>query len=198
MSFLRWGLQGWVQHLRWGVMKWSGQIICLDLLTTLLLMQPRISGISEQEEDYGGGNFNPVLNTPFPHLVLPALAQYLCPDTQTHDKMSRLDSKGGIKSCVYFYGSTNNSIWIEFLHSKTNELLNRLDVRLPKSDSCQIANPGPESTAWAELMEFKQKQEEEARTRARQNEQRRLIEQCKKMIELIPELDGRKSCRLRK
>lgn len=67
---------------------------------------------------------------------------------QTHDKMSRLDSKRGIKSCVYFYGSTNNSIWIEFLHSKTNELLSRLDVGLPKSDSCQIANPGPESTAW--------------------------------------------------
>ncbi|NXU15619.1 ESIP1 protein, partial [Pardalotus punctatus] len=85
---------------------------------------------------------------------------------------------------------------------KTNELLNRLDVGLPKSDSCQIANPGPESTAWkrshaykqacrehenrrleemkqeqqrkAELMEFKQKQEEEARTRAHQNEQRRV------------------------
>ncbi|NXE32585.1 ESIP1 protein, partial [Ptilorrhoa leucosticta] len=77
---------------------------------------------------------------------------------------------------------------------KTNELLNRLDMDLPKSDSCQIANPGPESTAWkrshaykqalredenrrleemkreqqkkAELMEFKQKQEEENRTRS--------------------------------
>ncbi|XP_039912035.1 epithelial-stromal interaction protein 1 isoform X2 [Hirundo rustica] len=84
---------------------------------------------------------------------------------------------------------------------KTNELLNRLDVGLPKSDSCQIAKPGPESTAWkrshaykqalredenrrleemkqeqqrkAELMEFKQKQEDEARTRALKNEQRR-------------------------
>ncbi|XP_037989888.1 epithelial-stromal interaction protein 1 isoform X2 [Motacilla alba alba] len=85
---------------------------------------------------------------------------------------------------------------------KTNELLNRLDVGLPKSDSCQIANPGPESTAWkrshaykqalredensrleemrqeqrrkAELLEFKQKQEEEIRTRALKNEQRRV------------------------
>uniref|UniRef100_A0A8C0IBP8 Epithelial stromal interaction 1 n=1 Tax=Bubo bubo TaxID=30461 RepID=A0A8C0IBP8_BUBBB len=85
---------------------------------------------------------------------------------------------------------------------KTNELLNRLDLGLPKSDSCQIANGGPESTAWtrshtykqalredenrrleemkqdqwrkAELMEFKQNQEEEARTRAHQNEQRRV------------------------
>ncbi|XP_032940743.1 epithelial-stromal interaction protein 1 [Catharus ustulatus] len=85
---------------------------------------------------------------------------------------------------------------------KTNELLNRLDVGLPKSDSCQIANPGPESTAWkrshaykqalreeenrrleemkqeqqrkAELMELKQKQEEETRTRALKNEQRRV------------------------
>ncbi|NXM70880.1 ESIP1 protein, partial [Serilophus lunatus] len=75
---------------------------------------------------------------------------------------------------------------------KTNELLNRLDMGLPKSDSCQTANPGPESAAWtrshayrqalqedenrrleemkqeqrrkAELVEFKQKQEEEART----------------------------------
>lgn len=62
--------------------------------------------------------------------------------------MSRLDSKGGIKSCIYFYRSTNNSIWIGFLRSKTNELLNRLDLGLPKSDSCQIANCGPESTAW--------------------------------------------------
>ncbi|XP_059695057.1 epithelial-stromal interaction protein 1 isoform X1 [Haemorhous mexicanus] len=94
---------------------------------------------------------------------------------------------------------------------KTNELLSRLDVGLPKSDFCQIANPGPESTAWkrshaykqalredenrrleemrqeqrrkAELLEFKQKQEEETRTRALKNEQRRLIEQCKKMLE---------------
>ncbi|KAM6418935.1 epithelial-stromal interaction protein 1 isoform 2-T2 [Pluvialis apricaria] len=87
-------------------------------------------------------------------------------------------------------------------YCKTNELLNRLDLGLPKSDSCQIANRGPESTSWfrshtykqalregenrkleemkqeqrrkAELMEFKQKQEEEARTRAHQNEQRRV------------------------
>ncbi|XP_056352046.1 epithelial-stromal interaction protein 1 isoform X3 [Oenanthe melanoleuca] len=85
---------------------------------------------------------------------------------------------------------------------KTNELLNRLDVGLPKSDSCQIANPGPESTAWershaykqalredenrqleemkqeqrrkAELMAFKEKQEEETRTRELKNEQRRV------------------------
>nr|XP_031360630.1 epithelial-stromal interaction protein 1 isoform X2 [Lonchura striata domestica] len=85
---------------------------------------------------------------------------------------------------------------------KTNELLNRLDVGLPKSDSCQIANPGPKSTAWkrshaykqalrddenkrleemrqeqqrkAELLEFKQKQEEEIRTRSLKNEQRRV------------------------
>ncbi|NXL96054.1 ESIP1 protein, partial [Alectura lathami] len=83
---------------------------------------------------------------------------------------------------------------------KTNELLNRLDLGLPKNDSCQIANRGPESTAWArsrtykqalrenenrrleemkqeqrrkaQLMELKQKQEEEAGTRARQDEQR--------------------------
>ncbi|NWS95939.1 ESIP1 protein, partial [Mionectes macconnelli] len=89
-----------------------------------------------------------------------------------------------------------------FLEVQNYELLNRLDVGLPKSDSCQIANPGPGSTAWtrsraykqalredenrrveemkqeqrrkAELMEFKQKQEEEARTRAHQNEQRRV------------------------
>ncbi|NWR91425.1 ESIP1 protein, partial [Furnarius figulus] len=93
-------------------------------------------------------------------------------------------------------------MFLEAQNYKTNELLNRLDVGLPKSDSCQIANPGPESTAWershayrqalqeeenrrlekmkqeqrrkAELMEFKQKQEEEARTRAHQNEQRRV------------------------
>lgn len=62
--------------------------------------------------------------------------------------MSRLDSKGGIKSCIYFYGNTNNSIWIGFLHSKTKELLNRLDLGLPKSDFCQIANHGTGSTAW--------------------------------------------------
>uniref|UniRef100_A0A8C8AUQ4 Epithelial stromal interaction 1 n=1 Tax=Otus sunia TaxID=257818 RepID=A0A8C8AUQ4_9STRI len=93
-----------------------------------------------------------------------------------------------------------NMVTVEL--DKTNELLNRLDMGLPKSDSCQIANGGPESTAWtrshtykqalredenrrleemkqdqrrkAELMEFKRKQEEEARTRAHQNEQRRV------------------------
>ncbi|XP_050764528.1 epithelial-stromal interaction protein 1 [Gymnogyps californianus] len=93
-------------------------------------------------------------------------------------------------------------MFLEDQYFKTNELLNRLDLGLPKSDSCQIANRGPESTAWmrsntykqalredenrrleemkqeqrrkAELMEFKEKQEEEARTRAHQNEQRRV------------------------
>ncbi|XP_075597894.1 epithelial-stromal interaction protein 1 isoform X2 [Balearica regulorum gibbericeps] len=93
-------------------------------------------------------------------------------------------------------------MFLEDQYYKTNELLNRLDLGLPKSDSCQIANRGPESTAWtrsriykqalredenrrleemkreqrrkAELMEFKQKQEEEARMRAHQNEQRRV------------------------
>ncbi|XP_027530109.1 epithelial-stromal interaction protein 1 isoform X1 [Neopelma chrysocephalum] len=93
-------------------------------------------------------------------------------------------------------------MFLEDQNYKTNELLNRLHLGLPKSGSCQIANPGPESTVWtrshaykqalrendnrrleemkqeqrrkAELMEFKQKQEEEARTRAHQNEQRRV------------------------
>ncbi|NXU78482.1 ESIP1 protein, partial [Oreotrochilus melanogaster] len=93
-------------------------------------------------------------------------------------------------------------MFFEDQNYKTNELLNRLDLGLPKSDSSQIANRSPESTAWtrahaykealredenrrleemkqeqrrkAELMEFKQKQEEEARTRALQNEQRRV------------------------
>ncbi|NXX21441.1 ESIP1 protein, partial [Podargus strigoides] len=55
---------------------------------------------------------------------------------------------GRIKSCIYFYGSTNNSLWIGFFCSKPNELLSRLDVGLPKSDSCQIANHGPKSTSW--------------------------------------------------
>ncbi|NWQ68329.1 ESIP1 protein, partial [Neopipo cinnamomea] len=39
-------------------------------------------------------------------------------------------------------------MFLEDQNYKTNELLNRLDMGLPKSDSCQIANPGPESTAW--------------------------------------------------
>ncbi|KFQ24305.1 Epithelial-stromal interaction protein 1, partial [Merops nubicus] len=93
-------------------------------------------------------------------------------------------------------------MFLEDHHYKTTELLNRLDSALPKSDSRQIANRGPECTAWtrshayrqalqedenrrleemkqeqrrkAELLEFKQKQEEEARTRALQNEQRRV------------------------
>nr|XP_009916411.1 PREDICTED: epithelial-stromal interaction protein 1 isoform X2 [Haliaeetus albicilla] len=93
-------------------------------------------------------------------------------------------------------------MFLEDQYYKTNELLNRLDLGLPKSDSCQIANCGPESTAWmrshtykqalredenrrleemkqeqrrkAEFIEFKQKQEEEARTRAHRNEQRRV------------------------
>ncbi|KAM9021956.1 epithelial-stromal interaction protein 1 isoform 1-T2 [Ara ararauna] len=93
-------------------------------------------------------------------------------------------------------------MFLEDQYHKTNEFLNRLDLGLPKSDSCQIANHGTESTAWmrshtykqalredetrrleemkqeqqrkAELMEFKQKQEEEDRMRARQDEQRRV------------------------
>ncbi|KFQ76315.1 Epithelial-stromal interaction protein 1, partial [Phaethon lepturus] len=95
-------------------------------------------------------------------------------------------------------------MFLEDQYYKTDELLNRLDLGLPKSDSCQIANRGPESTAWtrshtykqalredenrkieemkqeqqrkAELMEFKQKQEEEAQTRARQKEQRSYLQ----------------------
>ncbi|NWH22780.1 ESIP1 protein, partial [Grus americana] len=39
-------------------------------------------------------------------------------------------------------------MFLEDQYYKTNELLNRLDLGLPKSDSCQIANHGPESTAW--------------------------------------------------
>ncbi|NXG50829.1 ESIP1 protein, partial [Psilopogon haemacephalus] len=93
-------------------------------------------------------------------------------------------------------------MFFEDQYHKTNELWNRLNLGLPKSDSCQIANHGQESTAWmrshtykqalredenrrleemkqeqqrkAELMKFKQKHEEEARTRALQNEQRRV------------------------
>ncbi|XP_019380834.1 PREDICTED: epithelial-stromal interaction protein 1 [Gavialis gangeticus] len=85
---------------------------------------------------------------------------------------------------------------------KTNELLNRLDLRLPERNSCQIANRGPESTAWgrshsyretqkeienrrlqqmreeqqckSELLEVKRKQEEEERTKVHQNEHRRV------------------------
>ncbi|KAM6341347.1 LOW QUALITY PROTEIN: epithelial-stromal interaction protein 1 [Podargus strigoides] len=90
--------------------------------------------------------------------------------------------------------------FLEDQHYKPNELLSRLDVGLPKSDSCQIANHGPKSTSWtgshaykqaledengreemkqeqrkaSQLMELKQKKEEEARTRAHQNEQRRV------------------------
>ncbi|NXJ25926.1 ESIP1 protein, partial [Dicrurus megarhynchus] len=95
-------------------------------------------------------------------------------------------------------------MFLEDQKYKTNELLSRLDTGVPKSDSCQIASPGPESTAWkrshaykqalredenrrleemkqeqqrkAELMEFKQKQEEEARTRAHQKEQRSCLQ----------------------
>ncbi|KFQ50760.1 Epithelial-stromal interaction protein 1, partial [Nestor notabilis] len=95
-------------------------------------------------------------------------------------------------------------MFLDDQYYKTNGLLNRLGLGLPKSDSCQIANHGPESTAWmrsrtykqalredenrrleemkqeqrrkAELMEFKQKQKEEDRMRARQDEQRRCFQ----------------------
>ncbi|XP_069706102.1 epithelial-stromal interaction protein 1 [Phaenicophaeus curvirostris] len=94
------------------------------------------------------------------------------------------------------------AMFLEDQYRKTNELLNRLDLGFTKSDSCQIANHGQESTAWTRshaykqapqedengrleemkqeqwrkdgLMEIKQKQEEEARTRALQDEQRRV------------------------
>ncbi|XP_047902907.2 epithelial-stromal interaction protein 1 isoform X3 [Anser cygnoides] len=83
-------------------------------------------------------------------------------------------------------------MFLEDQYYKTNELLNRLDSGLPKSDSCQIANRGPESTAWAHLKESKQKQEEEARTRALQNEQRRkseLVETCIMKAERLPKVN---------
>ncbi|NWS66782.1 ESIP1 protein, partial [Crotophaga sulcirostris] len=38
--------------------------------------------------------------------------------------------------------------FLEDQYHKTNELLNRLDLGLPKSDSCQITNRDPEPTAW--------------------------------------------------
>uniref|UniRef100_A0A8C2UCS7 Epithelial stromal interaction 1 n=1 Tax=Coturnix japonica TaxID=93934 RepID=A0A8C2UCS7_COTJA len=39
-------------------------------------------------------------------------------------------------------------MFLEDRFHKTNELLNRLDLGLPRNDSCQTANCGPESTAW--------------------------------------------------
>ncbi|CAM5076644.1 unnamed protein product [Eretmochelys imbricata] len=85
---------------------------------------------------------------------------------------------------------------------KTTELLDRLDLGLPKRNSYQIANPSPESTAWTrshtykqslqedenrrlqemkaeqrrkcELLELRREQEEQERTKVHQNEQRRV------------------------
>ena len=44
MSFSCWGLQKWTQYSRWGLMRaeWRGRTTSLNLLVTLLLMQPRI------------------------------------------------------------------------------------------------------------------------------------------------------------
>lgn len=92
-------------------------------------------------------NIGSVSSVPF-HFVSITFCSTCDVFQQSYDKMPRLDSKGRIKSCIYFYGSTNNSMWIGFLCSKTNKLSNRLDLGLPKSDSCQIAACGPESTAW--------------------------------------------------
>ncbi|KAM9173165.1 epithelial-stromal interaction protein 1 [Pangshura tecta] len=85
---------------------------------------------------------------------------------------------------------------------KTTELLDRLDLGLPKRNSCQMANPSPESTAWTrsrtykqrlqedenrrlqekkaeqrrkgELLELRREQGEQERTKVHQNEQRRV------------------------
>ncbi|XP_073201582.1 epithelial-stromal interaction protein 1 isoform X3 [Lepidochelys kempii] len=85
---------------------------------------------------------------------------------------------------------------------KTTELLDRLDLGLPKRNSYQMANPSPESTAWTrshtykqslqedenrrlqemkaeqrrkgELLELRREQEEQERTKVHQNEQRRV------------------------
>ncbi|XP_038243421.1 epithelial-stromal interaction protein 1 isoform X2 [Dermochelys coriacea] len=85
---------------------------------------------------------------------------------------------------------------------KTTELLDRLDLGLPKRNSYQMANPSPESTAWTrshtykqslqedenrrlqemkaeqqrkgELLELRREQEEQERIKVRQNEQRRV------------------------
>ncbi|XP_067418867.1 epithelial-stromal interaction protein 1 [Emydura macquarii macquarii] len=83
---------------------------------------------------------------------------------------------------------------------KTSERLDRLNLGSPNRNSCQMANHGPESTAWtkshtykqtlredenrrlqemkaeqrrkSELLELRRKQEEEGRTKWHQNEQR--------------------------
>uniref|UniRef100_A0A8D0L5H3 Epithelial stromal interaction 1 n=1 Tax=Sphenodon punctatus TaxID=8508 RepID=A0A8D0L5H3_SPHPU len=90
----------------------------------------------------------------------------------------------------------------EDYYFKTTELLSRLDMGLPKRNSCQTANCAPESTAWArnqaykqaqreeeneklqamkaeqrrkgELLELKRKQEESERRKVHHNEQRRV------------------------
>uniref|UniRef100_A0A8C6K0S4 Uncharacterized protein n=1 Tax=Melopsittacus undulatus TaxID=13146 RepID=A0A8C6K0S4_MELUD len=68
-------------------------------------------------------------------------------------------------------------MFLEDQHYKTNELLNRLDLGLPKSDSCQIANHGAESTAWMRSHTYKQalREDETRRLEEMKQEQRRKI-----------------------
>ncbi|XP_010172220.1 epithelial-stromal interaction protein 1 [Antrostomus carolinensis] len=68
-------------------------------------------------------------------------------------------------------------MFLEDQYYKTNELLNRLDLGLPKSDSCQIANHGPESTAWTRSRTYKQvlREDENRRLEEMKQEQRRKV-----------------------
>ncbi|XP_074844474.1 epithelial-stromal interaction protein 1 isoform X2 [Carettochelys insculpta] len=93
-------------------------------------------------------------------------------------------------------------LFCEDRYFKTSELLDKLDVGLPKRNSCQMINQSPKSSAWTrshsykqrlredenrrledmkaeqrrkgELLELRRKQEEEERTKVHQKEQRRV------------------------
>ncbi|NXN91837.1 ESIP1 protein, partial [Rhinopomastus cyanomelas] len=66
-------------------------------------------------------------------------------------------------------------LFFEDQYHKTNELLNRLDFGLPKNDSCQTANRGPEATAWTKSHSYKQalREDENRRLEEMKQEQRR-------------------------
>ncbi|KAF6083969.1 epithelial stromal interaction 1 [Phyllostomus discolor] len=57
---------------------------------------------------------------------------------------------------------------------KTAEFLSRLETELPNRSICQTAHHNPQSSPWSELLEFKQQQQEEERTRNHQAEHRRV------------------------
>ena len=82
MSFLRWGLQSWMQDSRWGLTRAEQRvrITSTDLLATLLLMQPRIQMAfwAASAHCWTKSSSSPATSCPSPQGCSPAILYPAC------------------------------------------------------------------------------------------------------------------------